>query len=633
MKTTVLRQAKFDKSNLIQIGGEGAVYAHNGSAVKQYTYPNHMRSEKLKSFLAMNLAARLPANVLVPKRLLIDEHDVVTAFEMALLPPTTLPLKKLSQSPFCQQLAIDLAYELELLVDLGHDLKEIHASNVIVGDLNDHNIYFDPATHSGRSSHAARMNKAKCYWIDVDSFQFGPFPCPVALQDFLDPHLYGVNDFSSKPVFSRESDWYAFSVLLCKLLLKTHPFGGTHHQLKTVRSRAEAGVSVFQPAVTYPKSARPSFVLNDELLTYLQRVFEEGHRAPAPLVELQALRNNLTHCPACEQLYSASRPHCPSCHRQSRRVTSAPQTAALRVRKLLHTAGIISQVFVGPSDTITVVTRQGDTYRLVELRSGEIIHEQTLFSGNPGAHFGLFRETLVINPASRRELLLVDIGDSGPRLLQTLDSERFEGEAVFATTPQALYRIAAGCILRGEVRHGRYLEEIIATAHRWRTRFWASPSSDRLAGFHRRFGDSRFFTIDEEGRQFEITPATPSSSALRNITAIDVAWDRRNVAFIWHEKAGGALEHHLQVVDMQGKTRHQATSAFVSAPFDRLDGRLLNTLTVLHPTDQGILKVQPNAQVLLHDLAPSTSAGAILHWHSAGVLIQDSNTLSLAETA
>lgn len=305
--------------------------------------------------------------------------------------------------------------------------------------------------------------------------------------------------------------------------------------------------------------------------------------------------------------------------------------ATLQVHPILKTAESIMQLFVGPTGTITAITRSYNQYRLLNLDQNGISREMILFSGVAGARFGLFHNTLAINPSNRREILLVDISGSAPQLLHKLDTERFEGNAVFATTPQALYRIAGGCVLRGELRQGRYLEDIVATAHRMRTYLWASPSDDYLAGFHRLFDDCQFFTIDEKGHQHVIIPANPSSAPSR-ISAVDVAWGGKYVAFLWHEKSVGAFEHHLQVIDRRGTVLHHGITT-AEPPFERLEGRLLNGLTLLQPTDQGLLKTRPDRQVLLHELAPFMSAAAVLHWHPAGLLVQDLNSVFLVESS
>ena len=601
---------------------------HGDKGMKLYHHTDANRSAKLQAFHALALSQRLPSNVLGPQRLFINRQGLVGGFEMALLPATAQPWKKLSQLSFCQHYGLELAQELDLLIELRRTLQQIHAQGVVVGDLNDHNIYFDRPPGGLTSA----PGKFQTYWIDVDSFQFGGFPCPVALVSFLDPQLYDASDFATRPVFSVESDWYAFAVLLFKTLLKAHPYGGAHHQVKSLQERARARISIFDPAVTYPKSARPVAVLDDALLDYLRLVFEEDSREAAPESLLHGLRRALAMCPRCSLKYASSRPFCPTCNKQSPRKKPSKLSGSLRVRTLLQTSGTIVQVFVRPSGRVSSVTRRDGYYRLVHLGVGGVLEETPLFSGAAGARFGLFQDVLVVTPPGKEQLLLIDVSRRAPNPLGSVQSERFEGEAVFAATPQALYRIANGYVLRGRLRHGSLLEEIVTTAHRWRTQLWASPQVDVVAGYHRLFNEHHFFVVDQAGNQRPIAKSDRGAFPATSLSAIAVAWGAQSLAFLWQGTGSGDLESHVFISDYRGRALHQATSSATISPFDRLDGKVVNGMTVLHPTDGGILRVRPESQTLLDDLAKTVTSASTLHWHPRGLLIQESGSLFLAET-
>lgn len=611
---------KTSKRLLLKSGGEGAIYVQGDRAIKVYHRPTPQRQKKLQAFLSCNFRSELPPNALAPQRLHRDRAGHVNGFEMALLPPTTLPWKKLAQFNFCKQQGLTLEQELNLLLAVQRDLRDIHAAGLVVGDLNDHNIFVDlPAAHPS------------VYWIDVDSYQFERFPCPVALLPFLDPRLYNVPDFSAKPVFSRESDWYAFAVLMYKTLLKTHPYGGVHSQYKTLQARAQARVSVLHPSVTYPQAARPPTVLDESLLSHLRQVFEKGERGPVPHSLLKTLKESLTPCPRCHELYAASRPQCPYCQRQSPRVKAATVSGALRVHTLLQTPGIICQVFVHPSGRAYAITRQNNAYRLLSLGASGILDETPLFTAQAGARFALFQDILVANPPGRRDLLLIKIENGSAQQLAVTNSERVDGETIFTATPDALYRLANGYIMRSQLRRGKLLEDVVATAHRHRTRLWASPHGDQVAGVHNLFDRPHFFLLDGGAREHSLAPGTTAHATAGAISDVDVAWGPHEVAFLWQKTRRGRLSSHLQIHDCQGALKHESTTDTPTPPFDRLDGKLVAGTTLLHPTDGGVLKVKPQSQTLLRDLAPYCSANAILHWHPRGLLIRQASSLVLAE--
>jgi hypothetical protein len=136
--------------------------------------------------------------------------------------------------------------------------------------------------------------------------QFGPFPCPVAHERFLDPKLYGV-DLAAAPRFDAGTDWYAWSVLFFQSLLSVHPFGGTQPKLATLLRRAEARHSVLQSDVLLPRLAVPPKVLPDDLLHWFHAVFEKDARQEFPLSLLQL---SWTQC-ACGVEHA--RAVCPEC--------------------------------------------------------------------------------------------------------------------------------------------------------------------------------------------------------------------------------------------------------------------------------------------------------------------------------
>jgi hypothetical protein len=136
-----------------------------------------------------------------------------------------------------------------------------------------------------------------------------------------------------------------------------------------------------------------------------------------------------------------------------------------------------------------------------------------LFSGEAGYRFALFGQTLVANPPGSTQLLLLDVSGKEPRQQGLTQSATFNGEAVFAATPSHLFRIANGFILKGALRHGSLVEEIVATAHQKQTIFWASPFDDRLAGIDRNFAEYHLFLLHGQQRYQVPCTSSPSISA------------------------------------------------------------------------------------------------------------------------
>jgi len=284
------RALRLRDADLLGAGGEGRVYRHGADAcIKIFDAPlSPEQARKLRAF-----PGGLPAAVVGPRELVLRGaeaagylmHAVIGAFD----------LSKLGQRSF-RAGYLGNNQVLALFGRLRALLLELHAKNVVVGDLNAGNVLAQPDATGTLSP----------WLIDAGSMQYAGFPCAVAHERTCDPALYGV-DLGARPCFSAATDWYAFAVLLFQSLLYVHPFGGTHPAYGTMIRRAHAGVSVFDSAVLLPKSAGAPGHLPPVLSQWFQAVFAKGHRA-APDAALFApsfvqcacgLEHGLQVCPAC----------------------------------------------------------------------------------------------------------------------------------------------------------------------------------------------------------------------------------------------------------------------------------------------------------------------------------------------
>ncbi len=525
IKNIVINKQKItlDPAQLIQSGGEGMVFGVGDTAVKLYHQPTTQRTAKLRCLLDSGLAAQMPEGILGPTALVMNQDGRVVGFQMPRLPAGSLPLKKLSNPHFWQKNKPPLTAILDLFQQIHATLARLHQLGIVVGDLNDHNLYFTP--------HASRFTPL---WIDVDSYQFGGYPCPVALQSFLDPALYGVADLGKRPYFTPLTDWYAFTVLLVKSLLQVHPYGGAHKQYKSLLARAKAGVSVLDTAVTYPQSARPLNTLSDEVRHQIHLIFEQGQRHPFP-VQLLASQH-FSHQPVSAPTSSLQSP------------VSNLQSSKL----LLAVNGVIEHVAITAHGRIWAIVREEADYRLVRLGVGGKLDEMALFKGQPGYRFGIFDHYLAINPPQGRQLLILDIGGRQPQKVTMIETALFRETAVFAATSQHLYRIAGTWIMRGSVQNGLYVEDAIATAHRNQTCFWASPHTETLAGYHRIFDENRFFLI-HDGGSYDI-PIPPLAQG-ESLVETAVTFTSHALAIQLGIRHKGQMRTDTYLADLNGQLR------------------------------------------------------------------------------
>ena len=545
---------QIDSSQLIQAGGEGMVFKVGQTAVKLYHQPQTSQQQKLDFFF--NATHKLPPELLAPQSVVTDTQGNFLGFQMALLPSEAMPIKQLSKATFWQKNGLTTTAVLSLFQQLHATLTTLHGLGIIIGDLNDQNIFITPPPCNSATLQPCH------FLIDVDSYQIGRFPCPVAMDLFVDPNLYGITDLSKRPFFSPATDWYAFFVLLVRSLLHIHPYGGVQHQHKSIAARASAGLSILQPDVTYPASARPRESLPDDLLHHLHRVFDGGERPPFPAQLLIDYANNLTVCAHCHQQYPQERPFCPFCATKPS-AQPTPQSATQPTRLFTTPDGFIDSIHALPNGRFLAIIFAQNQYKLVRFGLGGVLDEMVLFDGNPGYQFSAFQNILVVNPPGGRQLLLLDVGSKQPRKLDMLETAAFRETAVFAASPHHLYRIAGTWIMRGNLQNGHFVEEPIATAHRHQTWFQASPISDTIAGYHRVFAENSFF-IWHDGNTYDIPiPALQTGESLME-TAVSFTPD--TITFTLKINRRGSVGTAVYHTNHQGKIQHQTNTLSPNLP-------------------------------------------------------------------
>ena len=546
MTTTIFinkQRYQLDSADLIQSGGEGMVFGLANTAVKLYHDPTPNQADKLRYWFTASWRAQLPRDALAPCAPVHNKRGQIVGLQMARLPVASVPIKRLGMLNFWQQHALTTQQLLPLLQQLHQTLSRLHQLQIVVGDLNETNIFL---TLPGNGP-------TKLFWIDVDSYQFAHFPCPVAMPAFLDPALFHVTDFSQRPYFTPLTDWYAFTVLLVKSMLQVHPYGGVHRQHKSLQARATAGISILDSGVTFPPRARPPETLSDELLHHLHLTFDKGERRPFPAKLLHHYARTLQTCGQCQLAYPANRRGCPACSHPI--PTPVRPIPAAGIRTLLQVDGFIEAVFVQPNGRMLIIYRQGENYQLVRAGIGGALGETTLFSGTTGYRFGAFtrldgHDFLVTNPPHRPQLLLLNIHSPQPQQVAMIETAMFRDAAVFATTSNHLYRISGGWIMRGTVRQQSYLEDAIGTAHQAQTQLFGSPFSNGVAGFHRIFAEHRFFVITPDGTERPL--AVPPPAPQHHISDAAVVFASNQVTVLQQLAGNGRLQTKAQIFNQQG---------------------------------------------------------------------------------
>jgi hypothetical protein len=299
-------------------GGEADIYdLGNGQALKVFKSPTHadflgqpaaqraaetrlqVHQTKLKEF-----PKGLPSRVVAPLDIATDgSKKNIVGYAMRFVRGGEHFLRL--AEPLFRQTECDGARVTRLFSDLHLTVEVLHREGVVIGDFNDLNILaVDDAA----------------YVIDADSFQFGNFPCTVFTGRFVDPTLCRAGASAPELVkpHTAESDWYAFAVMLFQSLFFIGPWDGVFKPKDAARrvpqeARSLNRISVFDPEVRLPKSARPFETVPDELLDFFKNVFVCDRRWGFPRELLAGLR--WTRCATCGLEHA--RQQCPKCTRLS----------------------------------------------------------------------------------------------------------------------------------------------------------------------------------------------------------------------------------------------------------------------------------------------------------------------------
>lgn len=444
MSTTVLvggKRLRLEDRDLLGVGGEGRVFRAGDRALKIFFAMTDLRKAKLAAF-----PSGLPPRVIGPLDLCTDAKGNVIGYAMRVL-EGAVDIHRVAQRTWRKTAAMGAADVLSVFRELASTVADLHASNVVVGDLNDGNVVVT-APQPG--------DTWQPYFIDADSMQFAGFPCTVAHERFLDPRLYGV-DLERSRALSRESDFYALAVMLFASLLFVHPYGGAHASYPTMLRRAEARHSILRGDVKLPNAALRPDVLPDDVLAWFTTVFERDAREPLPRSILDT-RFTRCHCGV-----EHARRVCPACAVAvafPRSLSPVRTHGRIRVTTMTHAEGAR---FIEPArGESRLVSIDGDwLVREDGTRIGQILENQTHVRTSSHLGFAFYRAGLVtmsfLFDTERGPLRQLDLPHIDGRLVDwsvTFDA----GHALFCTATEKAGRVvhaahlvdAKGAILASE---------------------------------------------------------------------------------------------------------------------------------------------------------------------------------------
>lgn len=362
MKTVYIDQKAYKLQTEVGAGQEAVVYALDKKYVaKIYRQPNdsiyqHSTIEQKGAALRLQhiqkklkaFPSPLPQNIIHPLKMVTDKGGKVIGYVMHRVHNAETLLQYGNRS-FRETNKITNNGIIEIFQKLHETIQAAHSAGVVIGDFNDVNVLIQGQVP---------------YLIDCDSWQFGQYNCSMFTMKFADPLKCKDTAAGVQLVqpHDKNSDWYAFTVLLMKSLLFVDPYGGIHkpqdkkQKIKTTM-RPLHRITVFDADVVYPRHAYTLQSLPTNLYEYFFNVFCKDLRGVFPK---EFLKPTWDYCKTCGTEHGNR--NCPSC-----------QTAAT-VHEISY-GNVLSSKVMETQGTIVYATIQNDRLVYVIHEKGKLLRE------------------------------------------------------------------------------------------------------------------------------------------------------------------------------------------------------------------------------------------------------------------
>jgi hypothetical protein len=615
------RSVEVDQSTLLGKGGEKVVHRDpdhpNSRAVAVYHKPTKRRAEKVEAFLQRQDV--LPEGIISPLEVALRGSKPV-GFGMHQLSRKFRNLKEIFTPSFVKDFGITTKVIADTFINIGENLQTIHPLGMVVGDLNDGGLMIHTEDH-------------RIAWVDVDSWSIDTYPCIVGTQLYLVPDLYGIK-LDTGNYFEPWMDWYSYSVLLTRGLLRKHPFkAGKHAQFKNVIERARNGKTIFDSDVTFPTAGLQAEMLTDELLDPLIKHLKREQRGEFPLDALRTYRDQLTGCPSCGLWYPGTRDHCPGCAEKT--AVQIKTMYGVSAEELIETQGRILHVQLDKRTIYCVAEENGNLMLYRKEPEAHVVRNDVGLAFQSGMRFGIFAGTLVICADDNEDedvgaLYLLEVTPQGPRPVTTTTTSVLAGKApVFATSRRFLYRIANGILLREE-RFGAddLLPRPVTTVFPGQCWFTVDPNPgadhETVFGLNRDVSQETWFVAygDHDGQNFQRQDvAIPPLEDGESMKDLSVRFHQDRVLVMRRTLLGGVERVRIEIV--HARTGDVMQSEIFDpndkSQWDSIHGKGFAGNTVMHATDDGLVAEslqRQTAQPLAGSAAVVSSGDSILPYGS-----------------
>lgn len=246
-----------DEHDYVADGGEGRIYAQGDVVYKIYLDQTKMIPEAK----IVELAQLDHPNIIRPKDVLLDKKNTLIGFTMDRV--EGLELCRLFNTIFLKSNNITPEMLLKLVENIQNTTQFIHDRGFLIVDGNELNYL------------VGHRDYTLPFFIDVNSYQTPGFPASAINIFFQDPHAQ---------TFSKQTDWFTFAIVACKIFVGIHPYRGSHpdYRKRDVLQRMQDNVSIFNSETRLPVAARNFSYIPTAYYEWFVKIFEKGARLPPP---------------------------------------------------------------------------------------------------------------------------------------------------------------------------------------------------------------------------------------------------------------------------------------------------------------------------------------------------------------
>lgn len=193
-------------------GGEGTVYrASGGQAFKIYK-KEHLNAQTIDKITAMvNKKPNLSDNICWPQQLLFESSKlrIPVGFSMKNIKSELEEIPTLdklisAKEYFVKQWGWTRLSFVRVCIKIAETFLQLHKNGILMGDVNTKNILVG--------------KNCNVFFIDVDSYQFDEFLCPVGTPEFASPRIHSLGGQYGVIKRTEDDERFAIAMLIYRIL-------------------------------------------------------------------------------------------------------------------------------------------------------------------------------------------------------------------------------------------------------------------------------------------------------------------------------------------------------------------------------------------------------------------------------